>query len=109
MNVAVVAGVGPGLGSSLARSFAKEGYAVALISRHREPSDPVAAQIRSLNGNVIVDAQIDTPKLRRRDPQRLPDTIIPPDAIADAIVHAMKQPRNAWIQEIDIRPYVESF
>ena len=69
----------------LARSFAKEGYAVALISRHREPSDPVAAQIRSLNGNVIVDAQIDTPKLRRRDPQRLPDTIIPPDAIADAI------------------------
>jgi NAD(P)-dependent dehydrogenase (short-subunit alcohol dehydrogenase family) len=54
MEAAIVAGVGPGLGSSLARAFAKEGYAVALISRHRESSEPVAEQIRSNKGKAIV-------------------------------------------------------
>ena len=235
METAVIAGVGPGLGSSLARAFASEGYAVALLSRSRESSEPVAEQIRSAQGkamvlpldvtqreavlqavkkikselgpvtslaynasgygrgafleldseqirqafdvgvmgavhlaqalipdmlaaghgfisltgataalrgragfaplaiaksslrmlsqslarefhpkgihvlHVIVDGQIDTPKLRARDPNRSAETTIPPDAIADAIIHTMKQPRNAWTQEIDIRPYVESF
>jgi NAD(P)-dependent dehydrogenase (short-subunit alcohol dehydrogenase family) len=235
MPTAIVAGVGPGLGSSLARAFAKEGHAVALIARHRESAEPVAEQIRSANGktvvltvdvtqrqavveaakkikadlgsvtalaynasgygrgafldldpeqirqafdvgvmgavhlaqalipdmlaaghgfisltgataalrgragfaplaiaksslrmlsqslarefhpkgihvlHVIVDGQIDTPKLRAREPTRPAESTIPPDAIADAIINAMKQPRNAWTHEIDIRPYVESF
>jgi NADP-dependent 3-hydroxy acid dehydrogenase YdfG len=235
METAVIAGVGPGLGSSLARAFAREGYAIALISRHRESSEPVAEQIRSHNGkaivittdvterqaiieaikkvriesgpttalaynasgygrgafleldpeqirqsfevgvmgaihlahavipdmlaagrgfisltgataalrgragfaplaiaksslrmlgqslarefhpqgihvvHVVVDGQIDTPRLRVRDPQRQSDTLIPPDAIADAVIHALHQPRNAWTHEIDIRPSVEAF
>lgn len=234
-KTAVVAGIGPGLGSSLARAFAKEGYAVALLSRRREASEPVAEQIRAVKGtalvlptdvtkregvkqtvekiraelgpatvlaynasgygrgpfleldpdvirqsfevgamgavylaqaiipdmlkagggfisltgataalrgranfaplaiaksslrmlgqslarefhpkgihvvHVIVDGQIETPKLRSRTPDRSPDTTIPPDAIAEAVVHAYRQPRNAWTHEIDIRPYVENF
>jgi NADP-dependent 3-hydroxy acid dehydrogenase YdfG len=59
--------------------------------------------------HVIVDGQIDTPKLQARDPNRAKDTVIPPDAIAETILHVFKQPNNAWTQELDIRPYVESF
>lgn len=32
-EVAVIAGVGPGLGASLARKFAREGCAIALLAR----------------------------------------------------------------------------
>lgn len=235
MNVAIIAGVGPGLGASLGRAFANHGYAVGLISRHAESSDPVADDIRSRGGkalvlhadvsdpsavtaavekcrsalgsvtalaynasgygrgsflqlnpgtfrdsfqvgvmgavylaqavipgmltagqgfisftgataalrgragfaplamakaslrmlaqslarefqphgihvvHVIVDGQIDTPKLRGREPERASYTLIPPDAIADAILYALKQPRAAWTHEIDIRPHVETF
>ena len=235
MDTVVVAGVGPGLGSSLARAFAREGFGIALLSRQAESSDPVAEQIRSQNGqavviptdvterqavlesiskvraelgpvtalaynasgygrggfleldpaqirrsfnvgvmgavylaqavvpdmlaaghgfisltgataalrgragfaplaiaksslrilgqslarefhpkgihvvHVIVDGQIDTPRLRARDPKRQSDTMIPPDAIAEAVIHALHQPRSAWTHEIDIRPSVEPF
>lgn len=235
MEAAVVAGVGPGLGAALARALAREGYAVGLLSRKPDSSEPVAEEIQSSGGramvlpadvadrqavsraigklraewgpilalafnagghgrgnfleldpetirnsfnvgvmgavhlcqavipdmlkagrgsisltgataslrgsagfaplaiaksalrvlgqslarefhpqgihivHVIVDGQIDTPRQRERNPQRPPDTVIPPDAIAAAIMHAFKQPKNAWTHEIDIRPYVERF
>lgn len=235
METAIVAGVGPGLGASLARAFSRQGYSVGLLSRRAESSEPVAAQIQANKGkalvvpanvtdrnavfkavdkirselgpitvlaynasgfgrgnfldldpevirrsfevgtmgavhlaqavipemletghgfisltgataslrgraafaplaiaksslrilgqslarefhprgihvvHVIVDGQIETPRLRARDPDRAPDTVIPPDSIADAIIHALKQPKNAWTHEIDIRPYVEKF
>jgi NAD(P)-dependent dehydrogenase (short-subunit alcohol dehydrogenase family) len=235
MASAVIAGVGPGTGASLARAFAREGYPVGLLSRRADSSEPVAEHIRSTGGkalvlpvdvtrrdavveamqkiraelgpttvlaynasgygrgsfleldpkqirqafdvgvmgavhlaqavipdmlraghgfisltgataalrgragfaplaiakaslrmlgqslarefhpkgihvlHVIVDGQIDTPKLRARTPERSPDSCIPPDAIADAVINGFKQPRNAWTHEIDIRPYVETF
>jgi len=235
METAIVAGVGPGLGASLARAFSGEGYSVGLLSRRAESSEPVAAQIAANGGkalvipvdvtdrkavfqavdklraefglisvlaynasgfgrgpfldldpevirqsfevgtmgavhlaqavipdmlkvghgfisltgataslrgragfaplaiaksslrilgqslarefhpkgihvvHVIVDGQIDTPRLRAREPNRAAETIIPPDAITDAILHAFRQPRNGWTHEIDIRPCVESF
>jgi len=235
MDTAIIAGVGPGTGAALARAFAKEGYAVGLLSRHAESSEPVAkeiidsggkalavptdvtsrqsvisavGQIRktlgpitalahnasgygrgtileldpeqvrqsfeanvmgalhvaqavipemlkaghgfiSLTGataalrgragyaplaigksglrmlgqsmarefhpkgihvvHVIVDGQIDNPRLRAREPNRPVDTVIPPSAIADAIIACLRQPRTAWSQEIDIRPFVEAF
>lgn len=235
MEAAIVAGVGPGLGSALARAFAREGFAVGLLSRRAESSEPVAKEIRAKNGNalvipvdvtdrvaalaavekvrdefgnitalaynasgfgrglfleldpevirqsfevgtmgvvhlahaaipdmlkarhgfisltgataslrgragfaplaiakaslrilgqalarefhpqgihvihVVVDGQIETPRLRAREPERPADTVIPPDAIAEAVMHAYRQPKNAWTHEIDIRPYVEKF
>ncbi len=235
MEAAIVAGVGPGLGSSLARALAREGYAIGLFSRHAESSEPVATEIRASGGkallvpvdvtdreavfqavdrvrselgtisvlaynasgygrgafleldpdvilrsfeigamgavhlaqaiipdmlrlghgaisltgataslrgragfaplaigksslrvlgqslarefhpkgihviHVVIDGQIDNPRLRAREPDRADDTVMPPDAIAAAILHAIKQPRNAWTHEIDIRPYVEKF
>jgi len=235
MEVAVVAGVGPGLGAALARVFAGQEFAVALLSRRRESSEPVAEEIRSRQGealviptdvtdrqsvqraleqvrarlgpvtllahnassygrgslldldsdlirqsfevnvmaavyliqgvipdmlnaghgfisltgataalrgragfaplaigksalrmlgqslarefhpkgihvvHVIIDGQIDTPKLRAREPERSGETMISPDAIADAVLHVFRQPRSAWTQELDIRPAVETF
>lgn len=43
--VCAVVGVGPGNGAALARRFAKEGYAVALLARSRETSDGLAAEL----------------------------------------------------------------
>jgi NAD(P)-dependent dehydrogenase (short-subunit alcohol dehydrogenase family) len=76
------------LGQSLAREFHPKGIHVV---------------------HVIVDGQIDTPRLRAREPGRASQTVIPPDAIAAAIVHALRQPASGWTHEIDIRPCVESF
>jgi NAD(P)-dependent dehydrogenase (short-subunit alcohol dehydrogenase family) len=235
MPTAIIAGVGPGLGASLARAFAHEGYAVALLSRRAESSEPVAAEIRSadrqavvlrtdvtnpdavresvekarselgavtvlaynasgfgrgafldldpetirqsfevgvmgavylaqavipdmlraghgfisltgataaLRGragfapltiaksalrmlgqslarefhpkgihvvHLVVDGQIDTPKLRARDRNRSSETLIAPDAIANCVIHALNQPINAWTHEIDVRPASETF
>jgi NAD(P)-dependent dehydrogenase (short-subunit alcohol dehydrogenase family) len=46
-KVCVVVGVGPGNGAALGRRFAKEGYAVALLARSTEISEPLA---KSLEG-----------------------------------------------------------
>ena len=45
MKVAVVAGAGPGNGAALARRFADEGYAVAMLARSRDALDRLARQI----------------------------------------------------------------
>jgi NADP-dependent 3-hydroxy acid dehydrogenase YdfG len=43
--VCAVVGIGPGNGAALARRFAKEGYAVALLARRTETSDRLAAEL----------------------------------------------------------------
>ncbi|MEQ9350656.1 MAG: short-chain dehydrogenase, partial [Alphaproteobacteria bacterium] len=37
------------------------------------------------------------------------DSFLDPQAIADAYVHLHRQPRSAWTQELDLRPWVEKF
>lgn len=43
--VCVVAGIGPGNGAALARRFARDGYAVAMISRRTDLSGALAAEL----------------------------------------------------------------
>ncbi len=235
MDAAIIAGAGPGLGSALARGFARQGFSIALISRQAESSEPVARELAAkgvpvlvvptdvadfqavraavatvksklgevtvlaynagaygggafldldpavfrssfdvgvmgavhfaqsvipdmlrlgrgfisftgataaLRGkarfaplavskaglrmlaqslarefhprgihvvHVIVDGQIDTPKLRDREPGRNPQTTIDPDAIANCIIGMFGQPARGWSHEIDIRPNIEPF
>jgi len=52
-RVAAIVGVGPGLGASLAKRFASEGYKVALIARNQQHLDPVEKDIKSINGTVL--------------------------------------------------------
>jgi NAD(P)-dependent dehydrogenase (short-subunit alcohol dehydrogenase family) len=60
-KVAVVVGVGPGLGASLARRFA-QGYAVAIMARRAEYLRSLGDQIRAAGGNVLeVSADVTNP------------------------------------------------
>jgi NAD(P)-dependent dehydrogenase (short-subunit alcohol dehydrogenase family) len=76
------------LGQSLAREFHPKGIHVV---------------------HMIIDGQIDTPRLRAREPDRSPESVIAPSAIADAVISCLRQPRTAWTQEIDLRPSIENF
>ncbi len=61
LPVAVVTGVGPGLGAALARRFAK-GYAVAINARKPDFIAAVAKEIRAAGGTVLeVPADIGDP------------------------------------------------
>jgi NAD(P)-dependent dehydrogenase (short-subunit alcohol dehydrogenase family) len=52
-NVAVVTGVGPGLGASVARRFARAGFQVALMARHEDKLAPVQRAIREAGGTAL--------------------------------------------------------
>jgi NAD(P)-dependent dehydrogenase (short-subunit alcohol dehydrogenase family) len=45
----------------------------------------------------------------RPDPADGPDSTLDPDAIAQAYVDVLRQPRSAWSHEIELRPWVEHF
>ncbi len=76
------------LAQSLAREFAPQGIHVA---------------------HIVIDGQIDTPKLRARTPEREDHTLLNPDAIADTYWHLHRQDPTVWTLELDVRPAVEKF
>jgi short-subunit dehydrogenase len=55
--------------------------------------------------HIVVDGGIRSS--RRPDDGR--DTLLDPDAIAEAAWAVVAQPRNAWSHEIEVRPWVENF
>ena len=61
----------------------------------------------------IIDGAIDTAFIRDTFPERYAlkaqDGILNPDHIADAYLMLHNQPRDAWTQELDLRPYMEKF
>ncbi len=76
------------LAQSMAREFGPQGIHVA---------------------HVIIDGQINTPRVRERSPDREEHTMLSPDAIADTYWRLHAQDRTAWTLELDLRPAVESF
>jgi NAD(P)-dependent dehydrogenase (short-subunit alcohol dehydrogenase family) len=46
---------------------------------------------------------------RRPVPADAPDSLLDPDAIAESYLHVLNQPRSAWTQELELRPWVERF
>ena len=76
------------LGQSMAREFGPQGIHVA---------------------HVVVDGQINTPRLREASPDREDHTTLSPDAIAETYWHLHSQHPTAWTLELDLRPSVESF
>jgi NAD(P)-dependent dehydrogenase (short-subunit alcohol dehydrogenase family) len=63
--------------------------------------------------HVVIDGAIDGERINTRLPslaqERGPDGLLKLDAIADAFWYLHGQHRSAWSQEIDLRPFAESF
>ena len=59
--------------------------------------------------HVIVDGQIDSERYARLRAERGPDALLHPDAIAESYWQLHLQPRSAWTQELDLRPWSEKF
>jgi NAD(P)-dependent dehydrogenase (short-subunit alcohol dehydrogenase family) len=45
----------------------------------------------------------------RPDPADRPDSTLDPDAVAQAYLDVLRQPRSAWSWELELRPWVERF
>jgi NAD(P)-dependent dehydrogenase (short-subunit alcohol dehydrogenase family) len=99
-RTAVVVGAGPGLGLALARRFAREGYALALLARAPERLDRADVPEATLHAVDLADRGALAEALaevRRRhgDPEVLAfnasatvmgtPSEVPPDAVADAL------------------------
>jgi NAD(P)-dependent dehydrogenase (short-subunit alcohol dehydrogenase family) len=52
MSTAVVIGAGPGLGAAVARRFAREGFAVAVVARQEQTLAPIVEQITAAGGRA---------------------------------------------------------
>ena len=76
------------LAQSMAREFGPQGIHVA---------------------HVIIDGQINTPRMREMSPDREEHTMLSPEAIADTYWRLHSQDPTAWTLELDLRPSVESF
>ncbi len=75
-----------GLAQSAAREFGPKGIHVA---------------------HFIIDGAVRA--AHRPDPADKPDSTLDPEAIAQAYVDVLRQPRSAWSQEVELRPWVEHF
>jgi NAD(P)-dependent dehydrogenase (short-subunit alcohol dehydrogenase family) len=76
------------LAQSMAREFGPQGIHVA---------------------HVIIDGQINSPRLREAQPDREESTTLSPDAIAETYWQLHSQDPSAWTLELDLRPALESF
>lgn len=59
--------------------------------------------------HVIIDGQIETPRLRALAPDRPSSTMLHPDAIARTYWDLHRQDPSGWTQELDLRPATEKF
>ena len=76
------------LAQSMAREFGPQGIHVA---------------------HVVIDGQINTPRLREAQPDREESTTLSPESIAETYWQLHAQDSTAWTLELDLRPALESF
>jgi NAD(P)-dependent dehydrogenase (short-subunit alcohol dehydrogenase family) len=57
--------------------------------------------------HFIIDGSIRSE--RRPEPAERPDSTLNPDSIAQAYLDVLRQPRDAWSFEVELRPWVEPF
>lgn len=76
------------LAQSMAREFGPQGIHVA---------------------HVVIDGQINTPRLREAQPDREESTTLSPESVAETYWQLHVQDPTAWTLELDLRPAPESF
>lgn len=57
--------------------------------------------------HFIIDGSVRS--AHRPNPVERPDSTLNPDSIAQAYLDVLKQPRDAWSFEVELRPWVETF
>jgi len=57
--------------------------------------------------HVVIDGGIKSE--RRAEPADRPQSMLDPADIAASYMHLIHQPRSAWTQELEVRPWVEKF
>ena len=57
--------------------------------------------------HFVIDGGIKS--ARRPGSPDAPDSLLDPDAIAASYLSVLQQPRSAWSQEVELRPWVEKF
>lgn len=85
-KVCAIIGVGPGIGASTARKFAKEGYTLALLARGKEKLDTIKQQIEKdvagSKGKVItVEADASDAKQVEEAFKKIRDTVGDPEVL----------------------------
>jgi NAD(P)-dependent dehydrogenase (short-subunit alcohol dehydrogenase family) len=60
-------------------------------------------------GFVVIDGQIESERYRHLRDERGEDSLLAPEAIAELYLQLHRQPRSAWSQEVDVRPWSEKF
>jgi NAD(P)-dependent dehydrogenase (short-subunit alcohol dehydrogenase family) len=58
-------------------------------------------------GHVVIDGVIRNPG--RSEPENQPDSMLDPEAVAQAYLGLLRQDRSAWSWEIEVRPWTERF
>lgn len=59
--------------------------------------------------HVVIDGRIRAPSVVQHGDEAEDDGLLDPKAIAEAYYQLHCQPRSAWTQELDLRPWVEKF
>ena len=78
----------------------------------RALAQSMARELGSKNihvAHVVIDGMIMSDNYAQLAGERGPDSLLSPDAIAENYYQLHVQPRSAWTQELDLRPWVESF
>ena len=57
--------------------------------------------------HFIIDGAVRS--AQRPEPPDKPDSTLDPNAIAQAYLNVLSQPRSAWSHEVELRPWVENF
>lgn len=106
-RIAIVSGVGPGMGRDIALAFAREGASLVLAARTRASVDELAAEIRGLGRRAI---GVETDIARAGDPERLVAAATAEFGRVDVLVNnAFKGPSFKHFEDDTIESWREVF
>lgn len=90
------------ISQSIAREHQKNGI-------HRQVPKRLNVSLLIYSIHVNLDGGIDGPRARSFGRNYNEGECLTPEGIADAYWYLHNQPRDVWTQEMDLRPYKESF
>jgi NAD(P)-dependent dehydrogenase (short-subunit alcohol dehydrogenase family) len=105
-DTAVVAGVGPGFGETVARRLAAEGYGVGLFARSEQFLSDLAADLREAgHGAVAAPVDLSDPDAIREGFETVRDELGP----VDALVYNPSVPAPGHLFEVDTEDFEQVY